>query len=80
MTKYEFIRSLTDEQMSALFENFVEKQTFYFPNLPTASPSSPYFPCETCMHPTQCYACPYSKKWDVTCTSEEHTYENQTET
>lgn len=72
MTKYEFIRSLTDEQMSALFENFVEKQTFYFPNHPTASPSSPHFPCETCMHPTQCYACPYSQKWNVTCTSEAH--------
>lgn len=69
MTKYEFIRSLTDEQMSALFENFVEKQTFTFPNYQLPSISSPHFPCESCMHPTQCESCPYSPKWTVTCNS-----------
>ena len=70
MTKYEFIRSLTDEQMSALFENFEEKQPFTFPNY--LSPSLPYDPCNYCTHPTQCVACPYSKKLDITCNSEEH--------
>lgn len=61
MNKYEFIRSLTDEQMSALFENFEEKQPYGFPNYLSSSP------CDNCSHPTQCEACPYVKKMDVTC-------------